>query len=392
MHIIGTLGIGGVQTYLLDLSKHDKNFKISRSVLCLYGNKGALKKNFIENGIDCYNCNIMPSDYGIRPYRLWKLIRKIKKQYFVIKLFQKIKAINPSIIICDEPSLLNTQLFVSRLLHIPFIWHIHNEYQFDNVNKIIFDLTFNYYSNRNLFIVADSKYILNKNLLKQKQKMMRKWNRIPIIPASPDLTRIIESIENRNNHNLDRIRLGSIGRLTWQKDYQSLIEIFRIVKKRTNKDLLLTIAGTGPLEQSLHELICELKLENSVELIGSTLPKDIPKFLAGLDIYIQSSVSEGSPLTIKEAMAASLPIVSTSVGGIPEMIIDGKTGFLAPVKDYQKFADIILNLINTDSTKRKTIGKNALEFAKKNYALDLIAERQYDIYRKLSKKLEKLNS
>jgi len=384
LHIIGTLGIGGVQTYLLDLSKHDKNFKITRGVLCLYGNKGDLKNNFIENGIDCYNCNIMPSDYGIRPYRLWKLIRKIKKQFFVIKLFQKIKAIKPSIIICDEPSLLNTQLFVSRLLHIPFIWHIHNEYQFDNVNKILFDLTFNYYSNRNLFIVSDSKYILNKNLSKQKPKMMRKWNGIPIIPASPDLTRIIESIGNRNNPNSNRIRLGSIGRLTWQKGYESLIKIFSLLKKQTNKELFLSIAGTGPLEQSLQELIYELKLENSVKLIGSTLPKDIPKFLVDLDIYIQSSVSEGSPLTIKEAMAASLPVISTSVGGIPEMIIDGKTGFLAPVNDNQKFADIILNLINTDSTKRKGIGENALKFAKKNYAINLIAERQYDIYRKLS--------
>jgi len=384
LHIIGTLGIGGVQTYLLDLSKYDKSFKISRGVLCLYGNKGDLKNNFIENGIDCYNCNIMPSDYGIRPYRLWKLIRKIKKQFFVIKLFQKIKAIKPSIIICDEPSLLNTQLFVSRLLHIPFIWHIHNEYQFDNVNKILFDLTFNYYSNRNLFIVSDSKYILNKNLSKQKPKMMRKWNGIPIIPASPDLTRIIESIGNRNNPNSNRIRLGSIGRLTWQKGYESLIKIFSLLKKQTNKELFLSIAGTGPLEQSLQELIYELKLENSVKLIGSTLPKDIPKFLVDLDIYIQSSVSEGSPLTIKEAMAASLPVISTSVGGIPEMIIDGKTGFLAPVNDNQKFADIILNLINTDSTKRKGIGENALKFAKKNYAINLIAERQYDIYRKLS--------
>ena len=76
VHIIGTPGLGGVQTYLLDLSKYDNKFNISRSLICLHGNEGELKNNFLENDVNCISCSIMPHDYSLRPYRLWKIINK----------------------------------------------------------------------------------------------------------------------------------------------------------------------------------------------------------------------------------------------------------------------------------------------------------------------------
>ena len=110
MNIIGTPGLGGVQTYLLDISDYDKKYGISRSLLCLYENEGELKEKFVEKGINCFQCSIMPQDFSFRPYRFWKKIRQLVAPIFIIKLYVQVKLLQPDIIISEEPSNLNQQL------------------------------------------------------------------------------------------------------------------------------------------------------------------------------------------------------------------------------------------------------------------------------------------
>ena len=150
--------------------------------------------------------------------------------------------------------------------------------------------------------------------------------------------------------------------------------------------MLLSIVGTGTMHTRLNKLIKDLKLEKNVKLIGNVERENIAEYLNTLDIYVQSSISEGSPLTIKEAMAASLPIISTKVGGVPEMIIDGETGFLVPHGDQEKFVHALIELINMDVTKRERIGENAFNFAMKNYSMELLAKRHAAIYKKTMQK------
>ena len=385
LHVVGTLGLGGVQAYLLDLSKYDKQYGISRNLLSLHGNEGTLKEKFLVNGVNCYACDIMSQDYGLRPYRLWKGIRKFIRSLFFIKLFRVIRRLQPDIIVCEEPSNLNTQLFVSRILRIPIIWHIHNEHQFVNVNKTIFNWTFEYIFKNNLSIISDSKYILNKNLLEFKMKMNGQWDSIPILSSTSDLTNMINNSSEKSD-NKNQIQLGSIGRLTWQKNFELLIHVFAKMTKQTKKEIHLFIAGIGPMHGRLTKLIQELKLEKYVTLVGNVEREDIPDFLSRLDIYIQSSVSEGSPLTIKEAMAASLPILSTSVGGIPEMIINRKTGFLVPHDDKNGFTRALSELINMDESVRNKIGENANRYAMKNFSIESLAKNHSDLYKKLYNK------
>ena len=79
----------------------------------------------------------------------------------------------------------------------------------------------------------------------------------------------------------------------WQKDYQLLIKVFAKVKRKTNNNLILSIAGTGPLKNELIQLIQKLKLQKCIKLLGTVERKDIPSFLSSLDLYVQSSISEG---------------------------------------------------------------------------------------------------
>ena len=383
LHIIGTPGLGGVQTYLLDLSKYDKQYGISRNLLFLHGNEGELKEKFLMNGVGCFSCSIMPVDHGLRPYRFWKKVRKLLRIFFIIKLYRAIRFFRPNIIVCEEPSYLNMQLFVSRIQRIPFIWHIHNEYQFANVNRTIFNWLFEYYFKNNLSIISDSKYILKKNLVAFKSKMNDQWHRIPILPSTSELTNMVVRDNDKKLFPRDYIQLGSIGRLSWQKDYELLIRVFADVRKKIDVEIRLAIAGVGPMKNTLTALIQKLGLGDYVKLLGNVERKSIPKFLSSLDIYVQSSVSEGSPLTIKEAMAAALPIVSTNVGGIPEIIIDGKTGILVPKENKSKFINALIKVIRLDPVARKSIGENANNYAMKNFSMESIAKNNLAIYRKL---------
>jgi glycosyltransferase involved in cell wall biosynthesis len=83
------------------------------------------------------------------------------------------------------------------------------------------------------------------------------------------------------------------------------------------------------------------------------LRTDIPRLLSAADLFLLTSVSEGIPLTLIEAMAIGLPIVSTRVGGVQEVIADGKTGLLAPRGDDAALAERLIHLVNNPSLRRQ---------------------------------------
>ncbi len=382
LHIIGSPGAGGVQAYLLDLCKYDRQYGIKRKLLCLYNAEGEHKHEFIRNGVDCYSCTIMPQDNGLRPYLFWKKIRQVLKNLFAYKLFNAIKILKPDIIICEEPSYFNIQMLVCRLLRKPLVWYLGNENQFKYINRKIFNISFEYFLKNNLIIITDSKKTLNKNLDIYKKKLGSKWDQIPILPQTINIDNLFHSTELIHNRDSSVVHIGSIGRLVGEKDFSLLIRVFKKVRKKFGKDVYLSIAGNGPLYRPLKKLVKELGLDKYVKLMGNIEREKIPQFLFSLDIYIQSSMSEGSPLTIKEAMGAGLPIISTNVGGIPEMINDGETGMLVPYGDEDKFVKAIMKMLLMKKSKRKNIGANAREYARKNLSISILAKKQYDIYKK----------
>ena len=119
------------------------------------------------------------------------------------------------------------------------------------------------------------------------------------------------------------------------------------------------IFGEGPLEKKLHEQIVELDLQSYVELAGPKPQHEIRSYLAGGTVFVLPSVidSEGGmdnlPTVIMEAMATGLPVISTAIGGIPEMVIDNETGLLVSAGDARALADAIENVITNPSLARR---------------------------------------
>ena len=138
----------------------------------------------------------------------------------------------------------------------------------------------------------------------------------------------------------DSIVLGTVGRLQAVKDHQCMVTAFAQLRKRSpdlSHRLRLVIIGDGPCNAALHQQVRALGLQDVVWLPGSR--DDIALLMRHLSVFVMSSIAEGTPMTILEAMASGLPVVATQVGGIPEVVQPNHSGMLVPAQDPQALAN-----------------------------------------------------
>ena len=149
-----------------------------------------------------------------------------------------------------------------------------------------------------------------------------------------------------------------VGRLVKDKDPINLLRGFvRVVQKIPSARL--EIVGNGPLRKKLLSAIRKLSLEFRVRISPGT--QDIRPHLRKASIFVLPAYTgEGSPNVIIEAMAAGLPVVATRVGGNPELVVDGKTGFIVNPGDPRALSEAMIDIL-VDDKKRKIMGKKARE-------------------------------
>ncbi len=150
----------------------------------------------------------------------------------------------------------------------------------------------------------------------------------------------------------------AVGRLIAKKGFVDLLRACRLLMER-GKSFRCEIIGEGPLEQELREQIAQFDLQDCVELPGAKPQHEIREHLAAATAFVLPSVvdpdggMDNLPTVIMEAMAAGLPVVSTSIGGIPEMVIENETGFLIPPGDVAALAGAIERLLDDISLARR---------------------------------------
>lgn len=120
-------------------------------------------------------------------------------------------------------------------------------------------------------------------------------------------------------------------------------------------------------------------LTASVRLVGER--DDVPELLSSSSVFVLSSSSEALPVSVLEAMAAGLPVVATRVGGVPELVVDGETGFLVPPSDAAALAAALQRLLD-DPELRARLGAAGRARAEEHFALDSFVEGHLDLYRR----------
>jgi glycosyltransferase involved in cell wall biosynthesis len=194
-------------------------------------------------------------------------------------------------------------------------------------------------------------------------------DRTVVIPNGVDV-----AAAPRTRHAGDPPRIVAVGRLAAPKDPLTLV---RALAALGDRPFAATVVGDGPDRAALEAEIRALGLTGAVELAGER--RDVAGLLADSDVFVLASRSEGAPLSIIEAMAAGLPVVASTVGGVPELVEDAATGLLAPPGDPAALAAALARLLD-DPELRRRLGDAGHERARARFDLDAVRRAHIDLY------------
>jgi len=300
----------------------------------------------------------------------------------ILEIIQAIRKYQPSLSHIHTSSYLGFYekslfAFISRIFSVPIILHIHGG-EFDRFywnsdilrKKII-----------KLLLKIPSKIICLSEHWKDFFKTIATEKKLEVLHNMIDVSSyqqdVSYSFKNKNiSFDCKKIILF-VGELVKRKGVYDVIKVIPIVKEKI-KDCIFVFVGNGNIEKI--KGLCRLKgIESNTFFLGEISGcRKISIFLDS-DVFILPSYAEGMPITILEAMAAGVPVISTKVGAIPEIIKNGKNGFLIEPGKYNQLAEKIIYLLKNNKL-REYIGKNNLEQVRQKYCVNRVISQISKIY------------
>ncbi len=237
----------------------------------------------------------------------------------------------------------------------------------------------NLFNKGNLFTV-------NTNFTKQRVlELGCDEKKIAILPVGFKVEKF-RFLERRVKHG-KIIKILTVGRLVEKKGHEYAIKaVANIAKKYRNIQYI--IAGDGPLRKNLEDLASELKIRNHIRFLGAVEQDEVLKLYQQAHIFILPSVTasngdqEGQALVLQEAQAVGLPVVSTFHNGIPEGVLDGKSGFLVPERNIDALEKKLQYLIEHPEIWPE-MGRYGRKFVEEKYDIKKLNQRLVELYQKL---------
>ncbi|MCK4825792.1 glycosyltransferase, partial [bacterium] len=347
------IGIGGGENNILTLAKHMS--KVGFDLICTCRQGGEFEKALNENGIESFPINLsrkgnLSVAWAMAGFCRTNKIDIVHAHGATGALVARMAFLIPGGI---RP-ITTYHIAITNITDIPF-WE------------------------KKLFALFDrSMSVVDKKILSVseavKEKMVREAffsrDRIRVLHSGVDLSRFTNCQSGKIRRELclsdKAIVIGIVARLSEEKGIGSLLETMPDVLKRY-PNLHLLIAGDGPIKSELQDLSIRIGLEQNVIFLGYR--NDIAEFMTDLDLLVMPSLTEGFPLTLLEGMAAGLPIVATRVGGIPEIITDGREGILVPPREPDALAKAII-IVLRGKEKGKTMGLAARKKVEQEFSVE----------------------
>ena len=378
IHSLGTLNTGGIQKFILQLSQSPPLKRYKHQVLCTIQSIDNYKDEYEKNNIIIHHLPFTFYPKSHIPYRLDKLLRYFFSKLYIFRLWYYLIKSEADILHSHIHSHIISQILAAVLSGKKMIWTIHGEYSL-SILTIFFLRALDFIlSDKKFRYIADSISALHSTL----PFTVKNHQPDNIIPTGINLKPYLQEYNQsliREKYNIkdNTILIGSTGRIVWQKGYDQLLSLLENYDFG-EKIFHILIAGDGSLRNKFIKRIGENKLESYITFIGNI--KNIPEFLSALDIYIQPSVTEGFPLSVLEAMASKLPIISSNAGGLKEMIIDGENGMTYESGDISNLDKTIHKMLNLSIEDRKEFGSNAYNCMKINNSIEKVAEKYKAVY------------
>jgi glycosyltransferase involved in cell wall biosynthesis len=365
LYFITQSEFGGAQRYVFDLANNLKvDFKVAIA-MGEQGKYGKLAKILAKNNIEYF---IIPN-----------LKRNISPINDILALFEIIKLIKnyqPDIIHLNSSKISILGSIASLFIKTKTVYTVHGwvfneplpawlKYFYLYAEKITAKL-----KNKIICVSEYDEKMALKYKIAPAEKLVTIHNGLaPIDFFTKEQARKILHLNDAD------LIIGSIGNLYKTKGFESLIKTANIIKNKISVKFL--IIGDGSERKNLERLIKKYNLENNFILAGEI--NEAAKLLKAFDIYICSSVKEGLPYSILEAMQAELPIITTNVGGIPEIIENNKNGLLIKPAEALDIANALQKLTN-DKNLAIYLGKNAEQKVKQEFSLEKMVEATKKTY------------
>ena len=171
--------------------------------------------------------------------------------------------------------------------------------------------------------------------------------------------------------------VGFIGRLSEEKGVLKFVEAIPNILKSDNQNLKFLIAGNGKLSLEIQNTLKVKNLNQSVRFIDWIPHNELPEYLNTLALIVLPSSTEGLPNILLEAMACGTPVLATSIGGIPDLIKDGNTGFIMRDNTPECITKNVIRALNHE--KLDNIAINAEKIIKKKYRYEYVINKYYKI-------------
>jgi len=325
VHVLYRLDTGGMENILVTLINQTCQ-RYRHAVICLEG-FSAFRERIADSGVPCVALHKQPGkDFGCY-LRLWRTLKDLKPE--LVQTYN-IGAIDAAPI--------------AKLAGVRRI--VHAEHGRDALDPQGERRKYRYLR-RGLSPCIDRFIAVSRELedwLNAKVGIPR--SHVVHIANGIDTTQFIQAASARENRPLLRafappgtLLIVTVGRLDPVKDQMGLITAFKhlcVLLPEERDRLRLVIIGEGLQRAALESQITSLGLGDQVQLLGNR--SDVASLLTECDIFVLSSVAEGMPVTLLEAMAVELPVVATDVGGMSEVVLSGNTGLLVPMSDPQALA------------------------------------------------------
>lgn len=202
------------------------------------------------------------------------------------------------------------------------------------------------------------------------------YNGINLEPYQPNSPTLRDDVRSELQLSTDDFVVAQVARLDYLKDHLTALRTIARVKEQCPSVRLLLI-GEGPEREPIEREIDRSGLGPYVRLLGTR--RDVPRLLCAADACLLTSISEGIPLTLIEAMAAGLPIVSTDVGGVGEVVAHGETAFLSAAGEDGGLADDLVRLSRMPEVRTALGARGALDAAER-FSEELMHQRYAELY------------
>ena len=359
LELIGSLNIGGAEKQVVGLARKLNKDKYNVTFCCL-GGGGLLERELEGHDVDIVHLHFRARYFFVALFKLIRLLKSKKIDVFHAHLYLCGFWGRTAAVLAGVPVIMYTEQGRS-------LWK--------KRRHILFERMANHFTDMRIAVSKDIRALC----IEREKTPPEKFAYIPnAVDADDYVVSKEKSQEKKREIGLgdDDLVIGTVARLNFAKALEYMLQAFAMVRE-TLPNAKCLIVGDGELREDLENWAKKLGIKDSTLFLGART--DIPELLSVMDVFVLSSITEGTPVSLLEAVVARIPSVATDVGGIPEVIENSVTGILVPSRDKDRLAQGIIGLLS-DDVLRVNIIENAYVKVMENYSLTATTKQIEKIY------------